>query len=203
MKTLTVDQLVQARVCSKTIIQFRELFGNSVEVTETRAAEHSRVFSWAYAALKLLNNSACKEYHEIAEAAEARYEDAYATAKDDYDSVLTTEYDCVCKVTEDAAKSEYARTCATIQANYNPTCADAEIMRNRALAAAEIRCKSLCEAAWAQYDCVRKQQQTKCDHVCAAAWAEYERTCATTWARLYLASTDEKRPHERAYTPSW
>jgi len=54
---LTVDQLISAGACEKSVARFRRNFGESVDVTPERTTQFSLFFNWECAASKLLTEA--------------------------------------------------------------------------------------------------------------------------------------------------
>lgn len=62
---ITLDRLRQAEACKSQRDLFRELFGESVTVTEAIVSRHARDFNWRWAARYLLPDSAWNEYQDV------------------------------------------------------------------------------------------------------------------------------------------
>ena len=83
--TITLALLERKQACRPQLDAFRELFGESVEVTEALCVQHASVFNWGWAADRLLNSSARKAYNEAVAPAWKTYDEATALASKAYD----------------------------------------------------------------------------------------------------------------------
>ena len=72
---ITLKQLecIRPRACKKGIDRFRELFGESVEITEDACAEYAADFDWTWAATHLLTGTQMAEYLRLHDLAFAEY----------------------------------------------------------------------------------------------------------------------------------
>jgi len=62
-RVLTLDQLRNGRICQRTLRKFKELFGESVEVTEKLAEKHAMDFSFDNGGEYLLTPTGRRQYY--------------------------------------------------------------------------------------------------------------------------------------------
>ena len=117
MKTLTIEQLVEAGACHEGIAWFRGRFGESVEVSEKAAESVARDIDWDWVAAHFLSAPAQAEYQRVTSPAWTEYERVIASAQAEYRRVIRlswAEYEQV----RATAQSEYERAAAPAQAKY-------------------------------------------------------------------------------------
>ena len=73
MCRITMQHLIDAGACREAKIRFRELFGESVEVTEEAAAAVAREFNWNWAAVNLLSEPARATYWRVSRVSLEKY----------------------------------------------------------------------------------------------------------------------------------
>lgn len=61
MKTITLQQLIEAHACDDQVAQFVELFGAAVDVTPETCMQVAHVFDWIWARDHLLHSAAQHE----------------------------------------------------------------------------------------------------------------------------------------------
>lgn len=83
-RVLTLATLREKGACEEQVAIFRKLFCARMEVTEARCVEHAGVFSWEWAAEKLLSAPALKAYDEAVAPALKAYREAIALADNAY-----------------------------------------------------------------------------------------------------------------------
>ena len=64
-RTLKLQTLIDKGACTEQVDLFRASFGEVVEVTESRCAEHACAFAWDWASRCLLSASAEAEYERV------------------------------------------------------------------------------------------------------------------------------------------
>jgi hypothetical protein len=89
-RTLTLATLKAKGACSEQVALFRQIFGQSVEITEALCVEHAALFSWEWAAENLLSAKARAAYDAATTTAEAAYEAAKAPARAAYEAATAT-----------------------------------------------------------------------------------------------------------------
>jgi hypothetical protein len=89
-RTITLAQLENANVCSVYTEKFRELFGNSTEVTVELCVRHAQDFDWNWAADNLLTATARRAYDDATATALKAHDDAMATARRAYEDAMAT-----------------------------------------------------------------------------------------------------------------
>jgi hypothetical protein len=121
-RTLKLQTLIDKRACAAQVDLFRASFGDSVEVTESRCAEHALAFDWDWASRHLLGAPALAEYKRVCASAWAEYDRVRAPAWAEYDRVRApalAEY----KRVRASAWVEYKRVRASAWAEYRRVCA--------------------------------------------------------------------------------
>jgi hypothetical protein len=101
MKHITLAQLKKHDACTRQLLLFKQMFGDSVQVTEALAIEVAQQFDFDWAANKLLGESALAEYAKVQDLAWAEYHKMRDLA--------WAEYGKVC----DLAVAEYHKVCAS------------------------------------------------------------------------------------------
>ena len=104
--TITLTQLRKLRACSDSLTRFRELFGDSVELTVELAEKHASDFPANWCERYLLNRYARAEFKRVRFAAWAECERSAAPARAEYERV------------EAAARAEFKRVEAPARAEY-------------------------------------------------------------------------------------
>lgn len=79
-RVLTLATLREKGACKEQVAIFRKMSGARVEITEAWCVEHAGVFSWKWAAEKLLSTPARKAYREAVALARKSYDEARALA---------------------------------------------------------------------------------------------------------------------------
>ena len=79
-RVLTLATLREKGACKEQVAIFRKMSGARVEITEAWCVEHAGVFSWKWAAEKLLSTPARKAYSEAVALARKAYDEAIALA---------------------------------------------------------------------------------------------------------------------------
>ena len=132
MRTLTVQQLRDARACADQVELFVKLTGGTLELTRQWCLDHAQEFDWFWGAGHLLSPAALAEYERVRAAAWAEYDRVMAPALAEYQRVMAPAWD------------EYQRVMAPAWAEYQRMTASAwdEYQRVRT-------------AAWAEYQRVR------------------------------------------------
>ena len=116
-RTLHIQVLIDKRAYQDQIDLFRKRFGESVEVSPELCASVASLFSWDWAAEKLLSDAARADYKRIRDAARADYTRIEAQAWADYMRIAATaraDY----KRIRDAARADYERIEAQARADY-------------------------------------------------------------------------------------
>jgi hypothetical protein len=84
MRTITLQQLIDAKACPQQVELFRKHFGESVRVTVPKARKYAQAFSWDFAARHFLDASALKAYDEATASAWEVYRESTASARKAY-----------------------------------------------------------------------------------------------------------------------
>jgi hypothetical protein len=84
-RTLTLQTLNDKKACTGQLLLFKQLFGESVEISESACILVADKFDWNWAANKLLSTSARKAYYEATASAGEAYHEARASALKAYD----------------------------------------------------------------------------------------------------------------------
>ena len=90
MRRITLEQLCKAGACDDQVAVFEALFGDGVEATPPRCRAHAHMFSFEWAAKRLLSPPALIKYESAAVAARLEYEEASDAAFDKYKLVAIT-----------------------------------------------------------------------------------------------------------------
>ena len=80
MRTLTVQQLRDARACADQVELFVKLTGATLELTRQWCLDHAQEFDWIWGAGHLLSPTAVAEYRRVTAAAVAEYQRVTAAA---------------------------------------------------------------------------------------------------------------------------
>jgi hypothetical protein len=104
--TITLAQLKKLGACHDQVRLFKELFGKSVEVTESVLLEHVSKFDLDWIAGKIFSAPALAEYQKVRDAALAEYEKVCDPAFAEYQKVRAP------------ALAEYEKVCAPAWAEY-------------------------------------------------------------------------------------
>ena len=121
---ITIQQLINKDACQSQVDKFRELFGESVDVTPELCLSVASEFDWDWAARNFLSAAALKLYKETRAAALKLYEETRATALKLYKETRAD----ACKLykeTSAPAWKLYEETCAAAWKLYEETCAAA------------------------------------------------------------------------------
>ena len=95
MKILTLKTLQSHSACQSQLDLFRAHFGEAVTVTADICMAVASVFSWDWAAQKLLSPAALADYQRVRAAALADYQRVAAPALADYERVCAAAFaDC-------------------------------------------------------------------------------------------------------------
>lgn len=108
-RILHLSTLVEKGACTQQVNLFRELFGESVTVTERRAVSVAGNFHWTWAAMKLLSQTALDEYLRTKQTALVEYEKVRLTALDKYTRTRQPAWDEYEKIRQ-TAWDEYKKT---------------------------------------------------------------------------------------------
>lgn len=110
---ITLEQLENLHACGDQVDKFRELFGESVEVTEELALKHTGDFDFDWVARKLLRPPVLAEYERVCASARAEYTQTCASAWAEYKRVCASARVRVCA----SARAEYEQVFAVTFAN--------------------------------------------------------------------------------------
>ena len=142
MRTLTVQQLRDARACADQVELFVKLTGETLELTRQWCLDHAQEFDWGWGAAHFLSPAALAEFERVMAAVSAEYYRVGAAAWAECERVRAAawaaaraEYDRV----EAATEAEYYRVTAPAWAEYQrvEAATEAEYQRVRATAFAD------------------------------------------------------------------
>jgi hypothetical protein len=123
MTHITLAQLEKHGACTEQLLLFKQMFGDSVQVTEALAIEVAEQFDFAWAADELLGDDARAEYYKLCHffyeeykkvrnLAWAEYDQVRESAWAEYKKVDDFFYEKYSKVRE-SAWAEYCKVCAS------------------------------------------------------------------------------------------
>jgi len=164
---IIAKQLEKLKACQKQIDRFRELFGESVEVSEKLCLKHAEEFDWHWAAGNLLSAPARQEYERIEAPAQQKYELVKAQARQEYKRV------------EAQACQEYERIRTQALSSVYQTSWEYERVE---------------APAWQEYKRIRTQACQEYERVEAPAWREYKRAQAEVFGKI-ASRQSTKTPH--------
>ncbi len=104
---ITYRALKLAGACSKQLNEFKQRFGESVDVTEEACVAVSQEFNWDWAARNLLSQPAWKVYDDAKAYARKAYNDATAPARKAYNAATATAQKAYNDATSHAWKEYY------------------------------------------------------------------------------------------------
>lgn len=134
--TITFETLREKNACQRW--SFRELFGDSVVVTEELAAEHAGRFDWNWAAHNLLPEAEYDEFRNVRLAADAEYDTVTNKAYNEYET------------TRDAVLEKYRTVEDATYADYEDAKEAAWVLYDQAVDTAyEVKSRTLA-IAWAR-----------------------------------------------------
>jgi hypothetical protein len=115
-RTLTLQTLKDKKACTVQLLLFKQLFGESVEISESACILVADKFDWNWAANKLLSTSARKAYNEATASALKAYCEAKASAGKAYYEATAPAWQAYCEVSESAGKAYYEATAPALKA---------------------------------------------------------------------------------------
>lgn len=161
---ITTTQLEEAGACEEEVNEFRDRFGEEVDVTEELCIQNANAFSWSWAGTYLLTEDAYRVYSTAVDEAQQLHD---ATTKDTYDAWLA--------VSDEAGKVMQATIQPALDAYYDAvnrrgSYASERNAYNRVYAQARKAYHEATTATYDAYDVVRNEANRVFRKTQAAAW---------------------------------
>jgi hypothetical protein len=117
-RTLTLQTLKDVGACTEQLLLFNQLFGESVEISESACILVADKFDWNWAANKLLSASAWQAYDEAKASAGEAYYEAKASAGKAYYEAKASAGKAYDEATASAGKAYYEATASAFAKQY-------------------------------------------------------------------------------------